>query len=147
VSRWTVTRTIAAPVPAVFATVADISRFSQAIPHIVRVEFLSDRHVGAGTRFRETRLLRGREACTELEVTEWVENDHVRLVAGTHGTTWDSVFTVTPSEGGTTLTLVMDGRASSVAPRIMMALIHGMVRRALEHDMDSVKLFCERGTG
>ena len=89
--------------------------------------------------------MKGREACTELEVTEWVENDHVRLVAGTHGTTWDSVFAVVPAPGGTRLTLTMDGRASALLPRIMMLLIHGMVQRAVEGDMDSLKAFCERG--
>ena len=39
--RMTVTRTIDAPVDLVFNTVADISQFSQAIPHIVNVEFLT----------------------------------------------------------------------------------------------------------
>lgn len=144
-SRWVATRAIAAPVPLVFATVADITRYSQAIPHVVRIEFLSETHLGVGTRFRETRLMKGREACTELEVTEWVQDDHVRLVAGSHGTTWDSVFAVAPAPDGTVLTLTMDGRAAALLPRIMMVLIHGMVQRAVEGDMDAVKAFCERG--
>jgi uncharacterized protein YndB with AHSA1/START domain len=54
-----VTRTIRAPVDLVFQTVADIRRFSQALPHVVKVEFLSDARTGVGTRFRETRLING----------------------------------------------------------------------------------------
>ena len=82
-SRIIVTRTIDAPIDLVFQTVADERRLSQALPHIVKVEFLSDVRAGVGTRFRETRLMNGKEATTELEVTEFVENEHVRLVATT----------------------------------------------------------------
>ena len=80
-SRITVTRTIDAPIDLVFQTVADERRLSQALPHIVKVEFLSDVKAGVGTRFRETRLMNGKEATTELEVTEFVENERVRLVS------------------------------------------------------------------
>src|SRR6185295_361887 len=90
--RLVVMRTIDAPIDVVFRTVADITQFSRALPHIVKVEFLSDARLGAGTRFRETRLMKGKENVTELEVTEYVENDRVRLVADNHGVVWDSVI-------------------------------------------------------
>ena len=104
----TVTRVIEAPAGVVFRTVADIGHFSQAVPHIVKVEFLSELKSGVGTRFRETRLMNGREASTELEVTEHVENDHVRIVSDAGGAIWDTVFTVSPSGKGTELTMVME---------------------------------------
>jgi hypothetical protein len=71
VYRWVVSSSIAAPIDVVFSTVAAINQFSRAIPHIVKVEFLSEVRAGVGTRFGETRLMGGREAATELEVTEW----------------------------------------------------------------------------
>ncbi|KAB2847196.1 MAG: hypothetical protein F9K45_00175, partial [Melioribacteraceae bacterium] len=66
----TVTKNINAPVEKVFNTVAHIEEFSKTVPHIVKVEFLTELKTGAGTRFRETRLMKGKEAATELEVTE-----------------------------------------------------------------------------
>ena len=63
--------------------------------------FLSEVRTGVGTRFRETRLMHGKERSTELEVTEYVENERVRMVADTDGTVWDSVFVVSPVEGKT----------------------------------------------
>ena len=144
-SRWVVTRTIAAPIDVVFATVADINQFARAIPHIVKVEYLGDARSGVGTRFRETRLMRGKEATTELEVTEWVRNDHVRLVADTHGTVWDSVFAVREEQGATVLTLTMNAIAHGLIPKLMVNfIIRGMLQKALEGDMDAVKAFCER---
>lgn len=90
-TRMTVHRTINAPIEVVFKTVAEIENFSKAVPHITKIEFLTECKKGPGTKFRETRLMKGKEATTELEVTEHVENERVRLVAGSHGTVWDTV--------------------------------------------------------
>ena len=143
-SRIIVTRTIDAPIDLVFQTVADERRLSQVLPHIVNVEFLSDVRAGVGTRFRETRLMNGKEATTELEVTEFVENEHVRLVTtDSLGTTWDTVFAVTADNGGTKLTMTMDARADKWLAKVFVFVIRSMIKRAVERDMDLVKRFCD----
>ncbi|MHC4136946.1 MAG: SRPBCC family protein [Planctomycetota bacterium] len=142
--RTTASRTIHAPIETVFATVAQIENYSKAVPQIVSVEFLSDVRSGVGTHFRETRLMGGKQTRTELAVTEYVENDHIRLVTDTHGTVWDSVFTVKPATGGgVELTLVMDAHAHKFLAKLTNPLIKGAIRKALEKDMDAVKAFCE----
>jgi uncharacterized protein YndB with AHSA1/START domain len=143
-SRMIVTRTINAPVEVVFKTVSDINQFSKAVPHIVKVEFLSDVKSGVGTRFRETRLMKGKEAATELEVAEFVANDRIRLVADSHGTVWDSLFVVKPENGQTSLTLTMDAKTDKLIPKIINFMIGGMIKKGVEQDMDAVKAFCEK---
>ena len=142
-SRIAVTRQINASPEKVFETVADIRNFSQAIPHITNVEFLTEQQYGLGTRFRETRLMKGKEASTELEVTEFVENSLIRLVADSHGCVWDTVFTVEPQNEGVELQMVMDARPYKLMARIMTPLIKGMIANAVESDMDAVKEYCE----
>ena len=142
-SRTTVRRTIDAPVDFVFRTVAEIDNFSKAIPHIVNVEFLSDARNGVGSRFRETRLMMGREASTVLEVTEYVENERVRLVSDEGGTIWDSVFTVTSVDDGTELTLVMDAAPYTFKSKILTPIMKLVIRMGLVKDMDAVKEYCE----
>ncbi len=66
-TQFTATRCINASIDLVFKTVSDINNFSKAIPDIINVEFLSNVKSGIGTRFRETRLMNGKEAMTELE--------------------------------------------------------------------------------
>lgn len=139
------TRTIDAPVDPVFRTVSDIREFSKAVPDILGVEFLSETRSGVGTRFRETRRFGKREAVTELEVTELVDDDRVRLVSESGGTVWDSLFTVTATDAGTELELVMDARPRGLLARITTPLLKGVIRKALEKDMDAVKAFCEAG--
>ena len=142
-SRTTVRRTIDAPVDFVFGTVSEIDNFSKAVPHIVDVEFLSDVKGGVGSRFRETRLIMGREASTVLEVTEYVENERVRLVSDEGGTVWDSVFTVRPVDAGTELTLVMDASPYTFKSRMLVPIMKLVIRMGLVKDMDAVKQYCE----
>lgn len=141
----TIKRTIGAPVARVFDTVAHIENFKQAIPHIIEAEFLSEQKSGVGTRFRETRDMNGKKATVELEVTEYVENEHVRIVSDTHGTVWDSVFRVKEDEGGRCeLTFVMEARPHKFLAKIMTPLAKGMIAKAIEKDMDAVKAYCEQ---
>jgi len=142
-STTTVRRTINAPVARVFDCIAHIENFSQAVPHITKVEMLSDITRGVGTRFRETRLMGRREGKTELEVTEYVENEHVRLVSDQGGTIWDTCFTVADSDGATELVMVMEARAYKLLAKLMNPLISGMIRKFIEKDMDAVKAWCE----
>ena len=137
------TRQIAAPVDAVFATIASIEEFKKAIPHITAVEFLSEQRTGVGTRFRETRLMGKREASTVLEVTEYVENGRVRMVAESPGAVWDTVFTVEPGRAGAQLVMHMEARAHKLIGKIMTTLMRGMIAKAIEKDLDEVKRYCE----
>lgn len=144
-SQTTVVCTINAPIERVFGTVAHIENFAKAVPQIVATQFLSDVTSGVGTRFRETRLMHGREATTELEVTEYVENDRVRIVADAGGTIWDTVFVVSPDPEGVKLTLTMDARPYRLMSKVVNPFIKGFVRKAVESDMDAVKAYCETG--
>jgi len=140
-TRFSVTRTIDAPIDLVFQTVSDINHYSKAVPHIVNVEILSDIKLGVGTRFRETRLMNGKEVTTELEVTEFVENDHIRIVADSHGTVWDSIFTVNSADSHTELLLTMDAKAYQFLPKLINPLVKRIIIKGLEKDMDAVKTF------
>ena len=146
-TRTRISRTINAPVDAVFETVSDISNYTKAVPDIVRVEFVTERQTGVGTRFRETRRMGKREATTELEVTEYVKDERVRMVSDAGGTVWDTVFTVTAmGDGvGTRLDLVMEARPYRLMSRLMVPLTKGVVAKAVAGDMDALKAWLEGG--
>jgi uncharacterized membrane protein len=135
--------TIDAPVERVFDVVAHIERFSDAVPSIAEVEFLSDARRGVGARFKETREMNGRRASTVLEVTEYVDNERVRIISDAGGAIWDTLFTTLPAAGGTELGMVMEARPHRLLARISTPLIKGMVTRSIEADLEAVKEFCE----
>lgn len=142
-TRTTVTRRIAAPAERVFAAVSDLEKLPEVVPDIVRVETLSETRSGPGTRFRETRRMGKREASMELEVTECEPPRHLRIVADSHGTVWDSVFTVTEVEGGSELELVMDAKAHKLLPKLLNPIMKGLIRRGVVAQIESVKQYCE----
>ncbi|MCA8997918.1 MAG: SRPBCC family protein [Planctomycetaceae bacterium] len=140
----TALRWINAPLEQVFQTVADISTYANAVPHIVRVEFLTDQRFGVGTRFRETRVMNGKEASTGLEVMELVDNEHIRLVSDAGGTVWDSTFRVKSDGQHTELRLTMEIRPYRLLAKWLIPLIRKTVIQGVENDMDCVKRFCEQ---
>ena len=141
-----VIKTIKAPIDIVFATVSDIRQFSKALPHVSDFEILSDIQMGDGTRFRETRIMNGKENTGEFEVTEYISNEKVRIVTDSHGTVWDTLFELTHQQNETLLTLTMEAKAYQLIPKIINTFIRKMVLKAVEQDMDFVKKFCETET-
>ena len=139
-----VQRKIDAPVESVFDTVAHIENFSKAVPQIVTAEVISDVQTGVGTRFRETRIMNGREVTQELEVTEYEPDQRVRIVCDAGGTIWDSLFTTTPDGDSTQLTLDMEARPHKLLAKLTVPLMMKMIAKAVEADMDAVKNYCER---
>jgi carbon monoxide dehydrogenase subunit G len=142
--RWTSVRTINATTDRVFRAVADPEEFQKAIAGGSSVECLTGSRSGVGMRFRSTRLVKGKPSTFEPEITEFVPGEHVRLVNVTHGTLWDSTFSVRAAGRATVLTLTMDATTRLLA-RVMTRLIAGMVQKALDTDMDAVRAYCERG--
>ena len=138
-----ITRTIDAPLEAVFQTVSDVRNFRDAVPHITHVEFLTEQQIGEGTRFRETRSMNGREQAVELDVAEYVENERVRMISDAGGTIWDSLFSVSPADGRVKLDMQMDIKPHTFIAKIMTPLIRGMVVKGVAADMDAVKAYCE----
>lgn len=138
-----ITRTIAAPVDLVFETISDVRNFRNAVPHITNIEFVTEQQVGVGTRFKETRMMKGSEQTVELEVAEFVENDRVRMISDAGGTIWDTLFTVAADGDNTTLEMEMEIKPHTFFARIITPFIRGMVVKGVEADMDAVKAYCE----
>jgi len=139
----TVSRMIRAPKELVFRAITDIGNLPETNPDIVRVEFLGDVEEGVGTRFRETRRMKNKEMPTDLEITEFVGNERARMVADSHGTIWDTTFTVTSNGELTRLEIAMDANGKSLMPRIMNRLFKGLFKVGLEKHVGAVKAYCE----
>ncbi|MEM8736413.1 MAG: SRPBCC family protein [Planctomycetota bacterium] len=127
----------------VFQTISEIENYSQAVPAIQNVEFLTEQRVGQGTKFRETRTMNGREAKATLEVTEYSPPDSIRIISHEGGTTWDTLFEVVGDSQACTLTLCMDATPHHIFAKLLTPAILGMVRNGIEGDMQAVKEYCE----
>lgn len=143
-SYFSTTKFINADLEKVFDIVAHIENFSKAVSGITKIEYLSDIKRGVGTRFRETRMMGKRENTVDLEVTEYIENEKVRIVSDAGGAIWDTLFQLRDLGNSTCeLSMVMDARPKNIASKLMVNLVKGKVASAVEEDMEAVKAYCE----
>lgn len=62
---------ISKPKDEVFHFATDFDNSQKVMPNVVKVEKLTEGPLGVGTRYKETREIRGKEASTVLEVIEY----------------------------------------------------------------------------
>ena len=143
-TSWSFTRTVQATPQTIFGVVSDPLRMSEAVPCSQSVEFLSEQQSGVGTRFRETRDMNGKPQVNDLEITELVDDERVRMVTDSHGAVWDSTFLIRPEGDQSSLTITMDARPHKLMPKIMIPIFKGMIGKGLEKDLASISAFCEQ---
>jgi carbon monoxide dehydrogenase subunit G len=137
-----VTKMIAAPPEQVFQALTDFERAAETIQGITQIEMLSDGPVGPGTRFRQTRMMFGKEATEEMHVSAWEESKSYTLAAESCGARYASHFLVEPVPGGSQVTMTMEVTPLTFFAKLMSPLgkwMHGMVKKCVEQDMDDVR--------
>lgn len=135
-------RTSGASCEAVWAVMTDIEASAEVITGITGVERLDGGDgFGVGTRWRETRVMFGREASEEMEVVE--VREHAYDVEAVHGsTTYRSTMTVEPDGDGSRISMTFGAEQRGLMARAMAAtvgrLAAGSTRRAIEQDLADI---------
>lgn len=147
----TVSNQIAAPVEKVFSLFTDIERAAKHVKGIKKIEMLTPREFGLGSRWLETREVLGRLDTAEMEVTSFEKN---RTYTISHhkggqriGASIDTVFSFEPSGDGTKVTIEFDLESPGMPPGILVPLgwaIAGKVRDVLAHDLADLKESAEK---
>lgn len=107
------------------------------------IEFLSEQRSGVGTRFRETRKGSGRDGISEVEVIEYVDSDHIRLVDDYYGAVWDTLYSVVDDGGSTRLTMAVEAQLHKLLAKLTMSLTMSGYRKNMVKNIDAVKAHCE----
>ncbi len=143
-----ISRHFNATVERVFEVMTDFRAAPQRIPAIKKVEVLTDGPVGKGTRFRETRIMFGREATETMEVTEFDPPHSLTVGGNSCGTIFASRFRFRPSGSGTELEMELTTKPVSMFAKLMSplaAFMMGPMKKAMSADIDAIQKVCERG--
>lgn len=144
---FSVDRHVAAPPEVVFARAADFRRAPEFVSAIVKMEILTSGPVGAGTRFRETRMMFGREATEEMTVTAFEPPKRYTLSAESHGSRYHTELSFVPDGQGTRMTMTFQGTPVTLMARVMSVLMRPMMKgvaKACAKDLDDIKTAIER---
>jgi hypothetical protein len=145
--QCSVERLIRAPREIVFAVASDIPRWPEVISSIDRIELLTPGPIAAGSRFRETRRMFGREAAEEMTVSELTPPELFVLTAENHGTRYRAEHIFAPAHDATHVTLVFSGAPVTFLARLLSPLgrvMLGHLEKQLEADLDDLKHAAER---
>lgn len=145
--RIEVAHEIAAPAEIVFAVLADIPRWPEVLPVIRSLEMLTPGPVAVGTRFRETRVMHGREASEEMTVATLEPPRRLVLTAESHGARYTADHILEPAPRGTRLVLKFEGRPVTFLAKLLLPLAKlaaGGLKRQLESDLGHIAAAAER---
>lgn len=141
-------RRVDAPPDRVWAIITDLESSPAVVSGIDSVEVLGDGSFGVGTAWRETRTMFGKSVTEEMRIVDVVEGSSYTVESRATGTTYRSVMSVEPDEGGTLLSMSFTAEAGSTISRAFSTtigkLFEGGTRRALEQDLADIAAAAER---
>jgi hypothetical protein len=141
-------RLVRAPLQRVFAAATDLHGAPARIPTILKLEVLTDGPIRAGTRFRETRRLFGREATAEMEILALEPLRSYLVGCDDHGCSYRTEFRFEPRDGGTHVTMEFTAEPMTTSAKIMSFLMRPLMRKALNEcmkDLDELAKSIESG--
>ena len=141
-----VTKDINAPVERVFDLLTDFENSAEVIRGIVKMELLTDGAVGVGTRFRETRIMFGREADEVMEVSEFERPNGYVLTAESHGCRYVTKVCLSQNGDSTRLEMNFDAHPMSWLAKMLSFMTRPMLKscaKAMDADLDDIKASLE----
>jgi carbon monoxide dehydrogenase subunit G len=139
---------IESPPNAVCAAISDIDSWKDWMPGLVAVEKLTPGPMSAGSEWRESRKIMGREATEHFRCTRWDPPARLDiLVDGSRGSSRRGEYRFTyefvPERTGTNVELVGDIRMPGIWA-VMGKLMAGTMKRGCHQDLEALKAHLEK---
>lgn len=139
--------TINASKAAVWTATTDIANFAQLLSGVEKIEVVEKPANGlVGLKWKETRILFGKEATVEKWITEAKENEFYRTRAEQDGFVFITTNRVSGSDGAVTLTGVHETQPQGFASKLKalpMVFFKGVIKKAILQDLEDIKAAVE----
>lgn len=137
------------PVERVWQAITDIENCQSMISGIIGLEVLyQPDNQFVGLKWKETRLMFGKEATETMWVTDAVENKYYQTRAESHGSVYISRLSVENQGIGTVLTMEFTGQAQSLIMKILSLLMTPFMKKPmvnmLDQDLQDIKVYLEK---
>ena len=137
------------PAAAVWAVITDIENCSNIISAIKNLQVLTKPEKGlVGLKWKETRLMFGKEATETMWITESVENEYYCTRAESHGSVCTTKLSLSDAGSNTLLTTSFTAEAQTFFVKIISAwmsvFIKNSMKKALLNDLEDIKKHVEQ---
>jgi len=128
----------------VWKAIIDFENCSNYISSIVDIEIIDNpKDTLTGFKWKETRVMFGKEATETMWITEYVENNYYQTRAESHGSIYISRVSVERVGQNTKLTMSFTAEAQTFLVKIisifMGFMIKGSMKKALLKDLNDIK--------
>ncbi len=139
VSEW-----IACPPQRVFDFISEADNAPKIVPGVKSTVKLTDGPARVGTRYRETRLINGKEEQVELAVKEYAAPEVYAMQNVTDGIETVYRYTLRPERGGTHIALVCEVSAAGIK-KLMLPLVASILKKQDGGHLQTLKQVLEAG--
>jgi hypothetical protein len=134
---------------AIWAAITNIESASETISGIENIEVLEKPANGlVGLKWRETRMLFGKEATAEKWITDAAENEFYQTKAESDGFVYLCTKSISESSGGITLTESHESKPQGIVAKLvsipMLFLFKGVAKKAVLQDLNDIKAAVEQ---
>ena len=140
---FTICRRIDASPEVVFRTFTEIEKAPERIRAIEKVDLLTEGPIGVGTRFIETRRVRGRRVRVEMEITRFEEDEGYVVRCSSRGCDITSAFVMFADGNATKVELALDCEPKTWLARLRVRFLLGPMRRAFDRDFQALQAVAE----
>ncbi len=140
---FTLTRRVNVPIERTFAVFTDFETAPNHIDAIEKVELLTDGPIRAGTRFRETRIIRGSRVTEELEIAQLEPNEGYAVRCDTGTCLIKTACLMRKDGGGTKVEVALQLEPKTFLAGLKVRLLMPAMRKELEKDLDALKKAAE----
>lgn len=137
---------ISADRTSVFEAFTELSAYTDRIDAITKIEILAGDKAALGTRFKETRIMFGKEASEIMEFTAFETPSRFVLDARSHGSHYETSHSFEEKGGATKVKIFFKATAETFTAKILSALfffMKGSMIKAFQSDLKNMKDFLE----
>ena len=127
-ASFSATEWIAASPQMIFDFMIEPANSHKVMHNVTNNEWITDGPVGVGSRFRETRLMNGKEATSEIEITTYEPPHRYSATSTMSGITATYHYTLAPEREGTRIDLTAEVSAGGVK-KLMVPIVVGVMKK------------------
>lgn len=146
-STFKVEHHVAAPPDRTFAVFSDLQLAAERVAGIKSLEVLTSGPIGKGTRFKETRVMMGKEATEEMTITDFQPGRSYTTEAASCGCLYKSTLDFLPAGKGTRVVFSMTSTPQTFMAKIisplMIMMMKGMMKKCMLADFTDLGAVAE----
>ena len=127
-ASFSATEWIAVPPQIIFDFMIEPANSHKVMHNVTNNEWITDDPVGVGSRFRETRMMNGKEATSEIEITTYEPPHRYAATSTMSGITATYHYTLSPEREGTCIDLTAEVSGSGVK-KLMVPIVVGVMKK------------------